>query len=155
MKIKKFFKKNKNGRIVGSIVGSGVSYGFASGLGIAGAIAGISIAMPAVLIGVSIAGLLGYKFGKDLDDYKYDLDQLANSFDFNVSLHEKNKLPHYRYFEFKSDHISFTIRIDGGIAHGLKPQDYITSEYLSLENEIFRIKKDVYHDIIYNINIEK
>lgn len=91
---------------------------------------------------------------KELDDYKYDLEQLSDSYDFRVNIVEKYRLPHYRYFEFVSADISFSIRIDGGIAHGLKPVKRLTSEELKLENEVFEIRKDVAHDLIYNISVE-
>lgn len=92
---------------------------------------------------------------KVLNDYKYDLKALNKSFDFQIDLVEKPRLPHYRYFEFKANDISFTIRIDGGIAHGLKPVEFISSEEMKLENEIFNIRKDVDYDIIYNIGIDR
>jgi ATP-dependent helicase YprA (DUF1998 family) len=91
---------------------------------------------------------------KELDDYKYDLEQLNPAFDFEVSLNKVPRLPHYRYFEFKSNDISFSLRIDGGIAHGFKPVKFMKSEDLSFENEIFDIRKDVDYDIIYNLSID-
>ncbi len=91
---------------------------------------------------------------KVLNDYKYDLKEMNKSFDFQIDLVEKPRLPHYRYFEFKAEDISFTIRIDGGIAHGLKPVEFISSEEMKLENEIFNIRKDVDYDIIYNLSLE-
>lgn len=90
---------------------------------------------------------------KELVDYKEDLDEIANAFEFKVNLVKASKLPHYRYFELVSKDISFSIRIDGGIAHGFKPAKYLSSEDMKLENEIFEIRKDVYHDIIYNITV--
>ena len=91
---------------------------------------------------------------KSLDDYKYDLEQLAPAYNFEAQVNQVSKLPHYRYLDFKSKTTSFSIRIDGGIAHGLKPLDRLESEHMSYENQIFKIRKDVFHDIIYNINIE-
>ena len=91
---------------------------------------------------------------KSLDDYKYDLEQLAVAYNFAAQVNQVSKLPHYRYLEFKSDKISFSIRIDGGIAHGLKPIDRLESEQMSYDNQLFKIRKDVSHDLIYNINIE-
>ena len=91
---------------------------------------------------------------KTLEDYNYDLEQLAEVYNFKVQIKQVSKLPHYRYLEFKSDKISFSIRIDGGIAHGLKPLDRLESEQMSYNNQLFKIRKDVSHDIIYNINIE-
>ena len=91
---------------------------------------------------------------KELDDYAYDLKAMEPSFDFKVKLKEEARLPHYRFFQFKSGDISFSIRIDGGIAHGIKPIQRLTSEDMKLENEIFDIRKDVNHDLIYNISID-
>ena len=91
---------------------------------------------------------------KELEDYKFDLEKLSNAYDFGIELVAKVKLPHYRYFEFKGDDISFSVRIDGGIAHGFKPVEYLTSEEMKYEDEVFKIKKDVYHDIIYNVSID-
>lgn len=92
---------------------------------------------------------------KELADYEYDLKELSNAYDFEVNIVNESRLPHYRYFEFNSKDVSFSIRIDGGIAHGLKPVKRLTSEELKLENEVFEIRKDVGHDIIYNISFEK
>lgn len=90
-----------------------------------------------------------YKF---LDDYKDDLEKLSEEYDYEINLKKEEKLPHYRYFEFKNDKTSFIIRIDGGIAHGLKPMKYLKSSEIDLENIEFEIKKDVPHDIIYTIS---
>lgn len=91
---------------------------------------------------------------KELDDYAYDLKAMEPSFDFKVNVMEQARLPHYRFFQFKSGDISFSIRIDGGIAHGIKPIQRLTSEDMKLENEIFDIRKDVKYDLIYNISID-
>jgi DEAD/DEAH box helicase domain-containing protein len=91
---------------------------------------------------------------KHIDDYDQDLQGLNPVYDFDVQLKKAYKLPHYRYLEFKSDEKTFSIRIDGGIAHGLKPVEWLESQNMSYANLIFKIKKDVYHDIIYNINID-
>ncbi|MFK7806962.1 MAG: DEAD/DEAH box helicase [Saprospiraceae bacterium] len=91
---------------------------------------------------------------KELDDYVYDLKELATHFDFDVHFKEAQRLPHYRYFDFKSQETSFTIRIDAGIAHGLKPIERLTSRDMKMENQVFNIRKDVGYDLIYNISIE-
>lgn len=62
------FRKNKKGKIVGTLVGGGLGYGLTSGLGIAGAIFGISVALPATLVGVGVVALIGNQFGKDFDN---------------------------------------------------------------------------------------
>ena len=91
---------------------------------------------------------------KELDDYVYDLKELESHFNFEVNFKEEQRLPHYRYFDFKSKDTSFTIRIDAGIAHGLKPVERLTSRDMKMENQVFTIRKDVSYDLIYNINIE-
>jgi hypothetical protein len=91
---------------------------------------------------------------KELDDYVYDLKELSNNFGFTVDFKEENRLPHYRYFTFTSKKTSFSIRIDGGIAHGLNPVERLTSNAMKMDNQIFKIRKDVGYDIIYNISIE-
>lgn len=92
---------------------------------------------------------------KEFEDYEYDLEKLAENYEFPTEVENLGYMPHYRYFEFLSDDLNFSIRIDGGIAHGIKPVARI--EYGELDSEIhnFKIRKDVKHDIIYNINIEE
>jgi superfamily II DNA/RNA helicase len=91
---------------------------------------------------------------KEMDDYLFDLNSLKEAFDFNIIPKEEVKLPHYRYFQFEAADISFGIRIDGGIAHGFKPTERLLSNEMSFENQIFEIRKDVLHDIIYSISID-
>lgn len=91
---------------------------------------------------------------KELDDYVYDLKELSKNFDFEILFKEEQRLPHYRYFEFASDEITFSIRIDAGIAHGLKPIERLTSNDMKMDNQIFEIRKDVSYDLIYNISID-
>ena len=90
----------------------------------------------------------------DTADYVHDLNKLSSEFDFETDVIFEDKLPHYRFFTFRGNQTEFTIRIDGGIAHGIKPKQWLSSEDLPLKNEIFEIRKDVEHDIIYNISIE-
>lgn len=92
---------------------------------------------------------------KDIDDYIFELKELSKHFNFKINFKEEYRLPHYRYFQFSGKDISFSIRIDGGISHGLKPVDRLTSEEMKFENEVFKIRKDVGHDIIYNISLDK
>ncbi|MFT4803121.1 MAG: ATP-dependent helicase YprA (DUF1998 family) [Polaribacter sp.] len=91
---------------------------------------------------------------KDLDDYVYDLKEISHNFNFTVNCNEEYRLPHYRFFEFKGEKSSFSIRIDAGVAHGLKPVGRLRSEDMSMDNQIFDIRKDVNYDIIYNISLE-
>ncbi|MDO6674262.1 hypothetical protein C7448_10111 [Tenacibaculum gallaicum] len=62
------FKKDKKGRIIGTAIGGGVGYTLASGLGIAGAVLGAPIAIPAALVGAGLFAVMGNKFGKDFDN---------------------------------------------------------------------------------------
>jgi len=91
---------------------------------------------------------------KSIEDYDYDMNELSKEFDFKISIVEPIKLPHYRYLEFISEFTSFTIRIDGGIAHGIKPGSYMKSDDMNYDNTVFTIRKHVYHDLIYNISID-
>jgi len=61
-------ERNSAGKWVGTIAGGGVGYGLTAGLGIAGAILGASIAIPAVIIGVGIGALLGNRAGAMVDN---------------------------------------------------------------------------------------
>lgn len=89
-----------------------------------------------------------------LDHYLDDLEQISGSYDFDIGSKNERRLPHYRYFSFTSDKIKFNIRIDAGIAHGFKPIKYLIPSEMKNEKQIFKIRKDVNYDIIYNINIE-
>ena len=60
-------------------------------------------------------------------------------------------MPHYRYFEFADDKGGFSIRIDGGISHGIKPVKPL--ENGEVDNESFEIRKVVDYDLIYNISL--
>lgn len=91
---------------------------------------------------------------KTIEDYTHDLNELAPKFNFKVTAKEEFRLPHYRYFEFTADDSSFIIRIDGGIAHGIRPKEYLLSNKIKYENQLFEILKYVSHDIIFNINNE-
>ncbi|WP_438826609.1 Zn-binding domain-containing protein [Riemerella columbina] len=87
----------------------------------------------------------------DLEDYEEDLEAMSPALTFDVETITQPKLPHYRYLEFISDDFSFTVRIDGGIAHGIKPFRKILKGELPKDNINFEIKKDVMHDLIYTI----
>lgn len=88
------------------------------------------------------------------EDYKYDLSELTVESAYPVLVEEKQKLPHYRYFKFEADDMAFELRIDGGIAHGFKPVEYLRSDDMTYDNKPFEIRKDVRHDLIYNISID-
>ena len=62
------FEKGEAGRWVGTIVGGTAGYGVASGLGIAGAILGAPIAIPATIVGVVVCALLGNRVGAIADN---------------------------------------------------------------------------------------
>jgi ATP-dependent helicase YprA (DUF1998 family) len=64
------------------------------------------------------------------------------------------RLPHYRIFEFKSETgTSFSIRIDGGIHHGLRPKDRIYFEQDDLLNSDTEILKIVNYELIYTLSL--
>ena len=64
------------------------------------------------------------------------------------------RLPHYRIFEFKSETgTSFSIRIDGGIHHGLRPKDRIYFEQDDLLNSDTEILKIVNYQLIYTLSL--
>lgn len=90
---------------------------------------------------------------KDYRQYVDALNKLEHSFDFSINVREEKRLPHFRYFQFEADDFSFIIRIDGGIAHGFKPIERLTSQDMLIGNQIFEIHKDVSYDVIYNITI--
>jgi hypothetical protein len=91
---------------------------------------------------------------KEYADYVNDLKEVSKNFTFTVYAIEEYRLPHYRYFEFISTDLSFTIRVDGGIAHGFKPVERLLSNEMNFDNQVFDIRKDVNYDIIFNINYE-
>lgn len=91
---------------------------------------------------------------QNLNDYQNKLSFLNQAFEFNSEIQIEDRLPHYRYFDFKNDKTNFTLRIDAGLSHGVSPVEYLKSGELKDENEVFEIRKYVSHDLIYNINIE-
>ena len=91
---------------------------------------------------------------KEMDDYVYDLNELSNHFDFDVNFKEEARLPHYRFFKFSSENQKFTIRVDAGIHHGLKPVRRLRSNEMPMSNQVFDIRKDVNYDLIYNISFD-
>lgn len=90
---------------------------------------------------------------KTADDYSYELNEMSKSVSFPVST-EKQLLPHYRYFDFKSKQCNFQIRIDGGLSHGLKPVERLVLQEMSNSIPHFEIRKDVEHQLIYNISVD-
>ncbi|MRI62727.1 DEAD/DEAH box helicase [Ornithobacterium rhinotracheale] len=88
-------------------------------------------------------------------DYNDFVSQLNQSINFDIEVKEDNYLPHYRLIKFDSDNFKFTIRIDGGIAHGIKPVKRFLHRELMDENMSFDIRKDVKHDLIYTIIIDE
>lgn len=73
------FKKDNKGKIIGTVAGGGIGFGVASSLGIAGAILGAPIAIPATLVGVSLFAILGNKFGKDFDNSRPKCPKCKNN----------------------------------------------------------------------------
>ena len=64
------------------------------------------------------------------------------------------RLPHYRIFNFKNTYgPSFSIRIDGGIQHGLRPKERIEFEEDNLLSNDLQIRKCVDYAMIYSLAI--
>lgn len=87
-------------------------------------------------------------------DYESLLHEITDNGSLKPNVVLTDRLPHYRYFKFEAKEIVFNLRIDGGIAHGLKPLDFLRPGGLEMDNVNFKIKKDVPHDLIYTFNIE-
>ena len=64
------------------------------------------------------------------------------------------KLPHYRYFRFKSDNVTIIIRPDGGIEHGWHASSSVYNTNIKGDKSI-DIKKGVDYPILYSLIIEK
>jgi len=64
------------------------------------------------------------------------------------------KLPHYRYFEFKNENITITIKPDGGIEHGWHAASSIYNVNINGNNSI-DIIKSVDYPILYSLIIYK
>lgn len=91
---------------------------------------------------------------QSINDYEEMLLNLTKDSDTNASVEIEERLPHYRIFKFQSTDLKFNIRIDAGIAHGIKPVQFLKPTDLGDENSSFEIKKDVPHDLIYSFSVE-
>jgi DEAD/DEAH box helicase domain-containing protein len=85
-----------------------------------------------------------------------DYLEYVSQSDLGSHIEVKDKrLPHYRYFHFHSQTISFEIRVDAGIAHGLgtthRPLDVY--EWIKEEISIFK-RREFEHDLIYTLTID-
>jgi ATP-dependent helicase YprA (DUF1998 family) len=89
-----------------------------------------------------------FNSGTDYSDY---VNQTFTDFEIKV---KNKKMPHYRFFKFQSDKISFEIRIDAGIAHGLgtshRPEDVYT--WINEEIPVYK-RREFDHDLIYTLTI--
>jgi hypothetical protein len=66
----------------------------------------------------------------------------------------EERLPHYRIFKFKSESgMSFSIRIDGGIHHGLRPKKRIYFEQDEILNSKTELLKVVDYELIYTLSL--
>ena len=61
------FERNSAGKWVGTVIGAGGGYWLCAGLGIAGGILGMSVAIPAALVGLGIGAFLGNRCGAMID----------------------------------------------------------------------------------------
>ncbi|MEJ7778682.1 MAG: DEAD/DEAH box helicase [Daejeonella sp.] len=91
---------------------------------------------------------------QSIAQYQSLLEEITGSSNINANVVITDRLPHYRYFKFTSAEFSFHLRIDGGVAHGLKPLAFLKPGDLPMDNVDFPIKKDVPHDLIYSFSIE-
>jgi ribosomal protein L37AE/L43A len=62
------FRRNSKGTWVGTVGGAGAGYFLASGLGIAGAVLGASVAIPAALVGLGVGAIIGNRVGSAIDN---------------------------------------------------------------------------------------
>lgn len=85
----------------------------------------------------------------DMEQYKQKAQELETAYNLEIEVVDNYKLPHYRYFEFRSQNTSFDVRVDGGIAHGLSPVAYLKQEELSNYDDVMPVKKYVDHSLIY------
>ncbi len=81
------------------------------------------------------------------------LKEMAKINQLPISL-SSGKLPHYRYFEFKNEDITITIRPDGGIEHGWHATSSVYNTNISGDKNI-DIKKSVEYPLLYSLIIEK
>jgi hypothetical protein len=94
-------------------------------------------------------------YNSGIRDSELNLLALKNNIQ-NVSIFstDKNTLPHYRFFEFKSDDVSIIIRPDGGIEHGWNCAEYVQLERHDRIND-FNILKKTEFPILYSVLINK
>ena len=62
------FKRNSAGKWIGTIVGGALGWKLAAGLGLAGAILGAPVAIPAALAGLGLGALIGNRAGSIVDN---------------------------------------------------------------------------------------
>ncbi|MEN8883686.1 MAG: DEAD/DEAH box helicase [Flavobacteriaceae bacterium] len=84
-----------------------------------------------------------------IDKYQDKAEELMNTYDMDIVIENNHRLPHYRYFEFRTSESSFDLRIDGGIAHGLSPETYYMQNEIADYEDVFSIKKYLNHSLIY------
>lgn len=89
-----------------------------------------------------------------IKDYEDNLQNLKDNFEFDIKINEKDRLPHYRLFEVNAEKETITIRIDAGIAHGLRPKNNIELLDMDNENTSIIIRKNLPHDLIYTFIME-
>lgn len=89
-----------------------------------------------------------------IQDYEDNLYNLKSSFDFDISISQEEKLPHYRLFKINTENETIIIRIDAGIAHGLRPKENIKSVDIRGDNQSLTVIKYLPHDLIYTFIVE-
>ena len=86
-------------------------------------------------------------------DRNEELKIIAETNNYQNILIKTERLPHYRFLEFKNNNKTITIRPDGGVEHGW----YIVgiSNYSGLTgNEEIKIRKGVNYPILYSIIVK-
>ena len=95
-----------------------------------------------------------HNFGKSEERNEFIKSYAANNYDIpDVDVIEE-KIPHFRYFEFKSDSLKIIIRPDAGVEHGWlanSPEKFEDS----YDIDVIKIKRADTNPILYTISIEK
>lgn len=92
---------------------------------------------------------------QSIEDYEDSLSDFGKNFKFSPEIVRKDRLPHYRLLSIKAENEVVDIRINAGIAHGLKPVEDIEMLNIENKNNSILIRKYLSHDLIYTFIVEK
>jgi len=102
---------------------------------------------------ISSPKLLFHNFEYSEDRNSFIKSYASNNFNIpNVNVEEK-KIPHYRFFEFKSGDSKIIIRPDAGVEHGWFSKDHISFDEM-FDVEKIKIKRSDLNDILYTVSVE-